>query len=353
MDNTKRIISTSILQDIADSIRAKSGTSGEISVNNFSTEISNIPSGGGTSGVELSFELVEMQENIKVSTAGGVQVGNYLYIFGGRISGAQQTIYKINLSDGTVTLSNATLPNGTGDGLAFNYGKYIYFFGASPNWTSKMAKYDIEADTLTTISTPVDFCFSAIGIKQNKAYIIGGSYTTANERNTIYTFDLDTNQFTVLGTTFPVTISRPLYKQEGDILYVFGGSQNKSFNGDIYAFDMNTETTTKLNSTLPTAFSPTSQLGNICVATLGNYFYFLYGRVNYRFDLNDGSFTEIENFTTDFLSCKNVVAQLSNKAFAYGKYDSTADKTYMGVYTFSLYPSAQPQPEPESGPEAE
>lgn len=46
-DTAHRIVSTSILQDIADAIRAKKGTQATIAVEDFSTEIMSIPSGGG------------------------------------------------------------------------------------------------------------------------------------------------------------------------------------------------------------------------------------------------------------------------------------------------------------------
>lgn len=46
-DTAHRIVSTSILQAIADSIRAKKGTQAAIEVEDFSAEILSIPSGGG------------------------------------------------------------------------------------------------------------------------------------------------------------------------------------------------------------------------------------------------------------------------------------------------------------------
>lgn len=62
MSNTHSTL-TSLFSDIADAIRAKTGNSGTIVADNFPTAIANIPSGGGSSNITVTYDDSEVFTN--------------------------------------------------------------------------------------------------------------------------------------------------------------------------------------------------------------------------------------------------------------------------------------------------
>lgn len=162
-----------------------------------------------------------------------------------------------------ISNSIPALPRGLGHSGIGSVDKKIYLFGGGGyDWGGKpintIYKYDAETQEYTLLSTtlPSNLSNMASGTVGKYIYLFGG--TTAGNygetlTNKILKFDTETETIQTLSVTFPSAISRMGACVYGEKIYLFGGGYEdygRQPLKDIYVFDTAVEKITKLGATL-------------------------------------------------------------------------------------------------------
>lgn len=244
--------------------------------------------------------LVDIDTTLPQAMSGATcsRVGDNIYIFGGVIgssSTATTSIYKFNTSTKTISLLNVTLPNSISFAISATIGTKIYIFET----TSHHYVFDTETETISTLSVtqpksfqrtccvskessififgnstdiyrynaasntfsiagtlPTALYFTTVARVGAKIYIMGGSTTAStNYVDTIYEFDTDTLQISLLSTTLPTSTRWGAAESIGSNIFYFGGKEyTGSFSQKVYKFNTTTKEISTLSTMLPIGF---------------------------------------------------------------------------------------------------
>ena len=208
MDDTKRIISKSILTNVASAIRTKKGYSNskKIRANNFATEINGIELGMTLSKSDFSGVL-----SPGLSRAIGGIKNNKLYVMGGYNSSdvILNTIYEIDLSanrptltllEETLSYNVATLNHSATDYIQI--GKDVYFVANSDDVNVKYAlcKINLDSFTITVIGSIGELYTQGANDTYVKMCQYGDTLLIYNQHNIhLYRYLLNTNTIEDLG----------------------------------------------------------------------------------------------------------------------------------------------------------
>ena len=243
---------------------------------------------------------------------GIAQVGSEVYLFGGYASSSGSnkrvnTIYKFNIETETMTTLSATLPKALSSMGVAHAGSNIYIFGGSGENGSPLNtiyKFNTDNETISTLTITLPKALSSMGVATvgSNVYILGGSDGSGSPLNTIYKFNVDTETITTLSTTLSHTLSNMGVATVGSKVYLFGGSEGDDYPSSyIYKFNVDTETI----SSVTTALLP-NILKDMGVAQIGSNVY-LFGGSSY----SNSSYSRSENTIYKFNSNTETTSILS------------------------------------------
>ena len=279
---------TDKLTAVADAIRAKTGGTEAMTLDQMPTKIASIETGGGGAEFNIAYGATAPEDTSKlwiktaepvgvrvhakvtgngklesfvsampegVKSMGTAAVGSKVYLFGGyKYGGYLTTIRKFDAESQTITTLDTTLPTGINAIAAAAVGKKVYLFGGwdtSNSAIKTIFMFDTESESLTTLDaelskTAYSVAAAAVG---TKVYLFGGSSDSSN-RDTIQVFDADTNTISTLSAKLP-TATDTTVAAIGTDIYVFGGTGLTT----IHVFDTKTNTLSLLSTALPKALS--------------------------------------------------------------------------------------------------
>ena len=117
-----------------------------------------------------------------------------MYIFGGRDGSTRlNTIYKFNITNGTVTKLSTKLPQILTDGCCSIYNDNVFIFGGYNGSIrlNTIYKFNCTSETIETLSITLPQALSSESCSayNSDIYIFGG-YDGTNNLNTIYNFSI-------------------------------------------------------------------------------------------------------------------------------------------------------------------
>jgi N-acetylneuraminic acid mutarotase len=214
---------------------------------------------------------VTVSGSLDLNGAGVVQVGNYVYAFGGNNT---NIIQKYNTADNSKVTLGTTLPQASNHLSAVCVGTTIYLFGRGYSTTcyDTIWRFDVEPETITTLNTklPTTLSNSCGWAYGNKIYLFGGETEYYVFTNSIYCFDVETETVTTLNATLPEVMRNLGGILYNKTIYLFGGWKKW-----ILKFDCETQTLTA---------SSTSLLyeANFVSCSIINDYIFLFGAHRYE-----------------------------------------------------------------------
>lgn len=292
-------IQKSTLEGIADSIRAKKGTTDAIPVPNFAREIDAVYQKGVESGSLVNKSNIVCSETAPTDTSniwiktnerniGTITISpaivlsekatatpnvsrkypscckynDNIYLFGGGCDSIEKYEFTEN---GFVMLEN-TLPYelGCSTVAVVEANNVAYLFGNGDGGVNTIIKFDFVSETCSIIDTvfPYNTTRVASAVVYGKVYLFGGTCPTSPYvSNKIHVFDTTTETIEELSVTLPTALCEITAVAVGTKIYLFGGSSSgSSFSGTyakntIMVFDTETNQITTLSVTLPTAAS--------------------------------------------------------------------------------------------------
>lgn len=189
-----------------------------------------------------------------------VAVGTNIYIFGGdNNSGtAYSTIYKFDTTTETIsTLSTTLVGARMGIGTVV-YGNIIYLFGGYyPSVSSEIYKFDTTTESMTKVSVnlPKASYNIPLTLTNGLIYLFGGRDSSTTS---VYVFNpADETLTEETGTTLPISQwNSAAVLSKGDDIFLFGGllGAGQSFKS-IYHYNTQTKQFTLLPQTLTNSFS--------------------------------------------------------------------------------------------------
>lgn len=258
VDNKNKQYYEPDIKDISDAIREKNTSLDSYKVSEMSTAIRNIEQ-----GAVLNVEYGQTPPAdtsklwVKCDKPTNVTVSS-------RLGDGAADVYGFPLI--------ATLPSIVTGAAVAAVGKKVYVFGGASTYTNSnplttINVLDTETGSVTTLdakapSTP-NCKAAAIGTKIYLA--CGGQYQYY--RTTFHVFDTETNTIKSLATSADYMPSSFGMAAVGTKLYLFGGSANTSATKKITVFDTNTSSIVTLSSTLPI------EMNNPICVTIGTKIY--------------------------------------------------------------------------------
>jgi N-acetylneuraminic acid mutarotase len=257
-------------------------------------------------------------------------------VFGGGYadtsSGNKTTIYRYNTATNTVTTLSAKLPTASHSHCVGVYGSNVYLIHGYLS-ADQIFVFNSATETVSTlgVATPEsNVCYVAYGQIGNKLYLFcGGQGSFYNARDSIRTFEFETNTFTTLNTKLPEACFSQACGVVGKKIYLLGGKTGQStYTDKIVVYDTENDSIETLPITLPYGVETRG-----CV--VGNKIYLFGGRAQ------SGYVSDIHVFNTDTMTLKTLslklptarmpsVCCIGTTVFAIGGYSS-------GTYYSDIY----------------
>ena len=294
-----------LFKDIAQAIRSKTGNSDKINAQNFPQKIREIGNNGNTgASLNIAYGDTEPDDTSKLwikankpesivfgsnfdgvdsietvghlpsacDSMGCARVGNKVYLFGGNTSDTDfsNTINVFNIETQTLTTLSTTIPDSFSEMGCANVGNKIYLFGgyyyySEYYYLSTIYEFNTETEILTKlkISLPFGYYNMSCASIGTKIYLFGG-YDGSNRLNTICVFDTKMETITTLSTTLPIAYNSMGCVSIGTKIYLLGGRTATGRLDTICVFDTKMETITTLSTTLPIAYN---SMGCVSIGT--------------------------------------------------------------------------------------
>lgn len=278
---------TDKLTAIATAIRAKTGKTAAMTLDEMPTEISGIQAGGGGAALNIAYGDTAPEDTsklwVKCAEPSGVvvspmfegveklkhgvsalpraeyastaaSVGNKIYLFGG-MYGSGTTHYTIYMYDAEANTieTMGSMKKARSQLVSAAIGTKIYIFGGVSDVTIEI--YDTETNSIaySSVTLPYYSPNMAIGCVGNKIYLFGAS-TNSSTANAIYVYDAETDTMTKLSVSLPFsTYIGSASAVCGTNIYLFGGTYNNTLYNSIYVFNTESLKLEKLSVTLPLA----------------------------------------------------------------------------------------------------
>jgi hypothetical protein len=240
--------------------------------------------------------IISVYPVLTISKTACINVGNFIYIFGGEVSAVTQTTaYKYDLTLDTYS-SIASLPTA---GSVINIeaiGTDIYLF-----YGTTARKYDTVANTYSTLTAPPGAVLYTSAVVGQYIYVHG----SASSSTALYRYDIVANSWSTLASIPASSVYGYIFASDGTDVYMFG--QNNSYK---YLTSSNTYT----------SLASIASMGGGWMYGLGTWDVILYNQKVLYVD-NTGSF---KNKNTFFFN-----------ANSYESYGSQATYTH-GVISYSI-----------------
>jgi hypothetical protein len=212
----------------------------------------------GSDGVKISELAVTLPQALRDSSA--VAVGNKIYVFGGQTTGSSDsrvtTIYRIDTENLSCTRVSSSLTASVGIACV-TVDKKIYLFGGGTkgaSYSKDIYCFDVKNEALSKKGT-MAYERSHIGAAMvgDKIYLFGGKKSgTSTERTNIITcYDLTTNVDTLLPTSLPATLEKPMTVVKGTDIFIMGGIDDSDSTDKIYCYNTQSGKITTIDKVLP------------------------------------------------------------------------------------------------------
>lgn len=237
---------TDKLTAVADAIRAKTGGTEAMTLDQMPTKIAAIETGGGGAEFNIAYGDTEPEDTsklwVKTAEPAGVEIRSQL-----------------GPGNEEMDLGVAYLPLPLYNMAAATVGDKIYAFGGyhypTNTFPTSIYMFDPATNTLSTLNTVMPLGQRAMGIAAvgTKIYLLGGY--NGSEQKGIYAFDTESGEITKLSAELHEVRMGGAAAAVGKKIYIFGGSyiSSSNFFSVVYAFDTESQTLTALSATLPTA----------------------------------------------------------------------------------------------------
>lgn len=238
------------LASVADSIRAKAGTTGQMAFPaDFKSVVDGIQSGGGSDGLNIAYGDTAPEDTgalwVKTGKPDAIELANDFNGFVSFESNVGNLIRQVDISDASTTVGSKIYTFGGNDGSGDYDGIQCY------DTVTKTAS--IVANLPEKTNAPL---VARIG---NKIYVFGGyGKTTGAKLKTIRVFNTADNTLTTLSATLGVARENGSAVAVGKKIYIIGGAGTSS-NTPIEIFDSETETVETLSVYLNHAGSARSR----------------------------------------------------------------------------------------------
>ena len=254
--------------DICDAIRAKTGKTDKITPANITTEIANIPTGGGEPNIFIQEEEPTTKEGLWIQ-ASGLQVDNIV---------CDEFVYTVDTwRDKTLIPKLVSGYNTKGMSCAV-VGDYLYLGGYATQ-NGHMYKVNLNDFTFEDLGLPTNNCCfygkHALVYNSEIYYIGNNSGTLHSYRNSLFKYNPETNEYTPLANPghYPTGDSQIVLC--GDYIYVFGVNKNSNdttaYAKNIIKYNILDNTWTALDFQVPW-----SQSYNVNSFVLGDKIWFLF-----------------------------------------------------------------------------
>lgn len=186
---------------------------------------------------------VQLPVALRDSVAG--VIGTTIYLFGGCQGGGggYNSIYEFNTETNEIIQLSATLSYKQSETGCVVYGTKIYLFGGyyynsstNKGYVSTIAEFDTETKTIRYV-TALPRSMSNIGccLVGTKVYLFGGyAGSSGSTYDTIYVFDIETEQITTLDIILPVKGKEIVTALNGSDIYLL-------YNNAVYRFALQTD----------------------------------------------------------------------------------------------------------------
>ena len=199
---------------------------------------------------------VLVDEYPQVSNAEGVYYEGFIYTYGGNTSGRVKSIYRYDVKNDKLYLLDAELEVAiTSHRVVLRDNKAYIFGGTGSPRNYKVLVHDLDAQTISPLKNaqgeevvfPVGLNCFQLGVYGEYAYFVGGLGTEGNLTK-VYQFSFETYDLQVLdNVNMPQFVAKAGWANVGKYLYIFGGTGVPRLN-TIYRFDMETYAIDELGS---------------------------------------------------------------------------------------------------------
>lgn len=317
MEDKTLVIKLSTLKDIANQVRAKTGTTELIKVPELDDSIAGITGGGelfniyygltppedtsklwvklesapskvevcnNVSGGNEKIDLLEQVLPRPMGDMGCAEVDGKIYIISGSNNDGEydaysSTIYVFDPNDGTFTLVHESFTRSEGAALStVAVGKKIYMISPKGSY-NHVYIYDTETNEWSYISSALsnDFWHRSASVVDSNIYIFGGyfwkQYSSAKYTNTIFLYNTVYDASALLNVTLPTSSYGICSAAVDKKIYLFHADFNS-----IYIFDTETKQVLSTGIALPTSYTPTGAI------SIGSNIYLFYSNSIYKFD---------------------------------------------------------------------
>ena len=287
-------------------------------------------------------EITTLEEKLPVSLysmSSSVAIDNQIYLLGGVGTSESSGIRRFDVNTKSITTLDVKLPQGAYSMASATVGKKVYLFGGykfisntySNNTLSAINVFDIDTQTVSTLSPTYARFESTAVAAENKIYLMGGArYMSAGSSSlstysTISVFDTDTETLSTVSASLTKSASGVSAEIINNKIYIFGGKGKEDYYDTISVLDIDNNAMTILGVTLPTALFYASS------ALIGNRIYLFGGMwkgVTPTGFLDTIYMFDIETNTVTTLSTKLPIAtyrmtscQIGTKVYLFGGYN--------------------------------
>ena len=232
-------------------------------------------------GDALTWENMGNLLPTRLTDSGVAVIGDYVYLFGGNVYGAQNNIiYKAPISNPTAWVdTNATIPGDIMDTKPIIIGDYIYLLGYNSNTIYRAPIADPTSWIDINAVLPNYISDVEIAVIGDFVYLFGRN---GSHNNIIYKAPItDLTSWTDTGATLPTLLYDSQTAVIGDYIYIFGGATIGGISNVVYKAPLTNPTEwVNTNGSLPDGLCYSQ------VAVIGDYVY-LFGGLNSNYNKID------------------------------------------------------------------